>query len=207
MEQNHELLASRWEPHMLDFHWVLSTLTSLLVLWYILNYAIQKEAALMKETPVVCDRVLFLLPFSNQVMLDPIPEFLWISVNFLMYFNFGQKVKNRIIMDWDIWKRNNSRSTSYKYSHGTYVSTVCGSVFLQKIKKGDRYRIYSIIYYCWFLFNNLKEKVSHLWEKQLSKHLGLYIGQKMEIIVFCRNLSHLKRQKERGKKKQLRVLP
>lgn len=38
-----------------------------------------------------------------------------------------------------------------------------------------------MICYYRFLFNTLKEKVSHLGEKCLSKHIGLCIGQKIEI--------------------------
>lgn len=61
-------------------------------------------------------------------------------------------------------------------------------------------QIYNIIYYCWFLFNTLKEKVSHLGKKHLSKQVFLQSVHCPENgnTVSCENLSHLKRQKERG---------
>lgn len=71
LEDEHELLASRWEPYLLGFHLVLSSLTSLFLLQCILNYAIQKEAALMKEVPsegIICDSVLSKGCGTNQAL-------------------------------------------------------------------------------------------------------------------------------------------
>lgn len=34
-------------------------------------------------------------------------------------------------MEWTIWKINYSEAKSYKYSHGSYVSSGYGKIFLQ----------------------------------------------------------------------------
>lgn len=40
------------------------------------------------------------LPFSNQVTLDPMQNFVWVFKNY--YFDFDQKFKTEIVTDWAI---------------------------------------------------------------------------------------------------------
>lgn len=95
-------------------------------------------------------------------------------------------------MEWAIWKRNYSEAKSYRALTGQ----LCKHWLWQNlfsIKQEEETVTESIA--CFIIvdfFNTLKEKVSHLGEKYLGKHVGLYIGQKMTISF----LLHLKKQKK-----------